>query len=175
MHGCYNGYPQLKKRIFLLVSSLDPHTRARKPMGILASYFVSKVVNSCLAVCCFPITASKAWRKSKSKHLFCTMQEDDILTCPKPIIGTVLCRKFRIIRCLLSDVCSAKTAVSPCSSPLWTFREEERLRLSDRNSIDIDVVKSVWNPVRCADWSTEKLHCFSYCLRMTDKVNAMNL
>ena len=29
----------------------------------------------------------------------------------------------------------ANTAVSPRSSPLETFREEERLRLSDRNSI----------------------------------------
>ena len=29
----------------------------------------------------------------------------------------------------------AKTAVSPRSSPLRTFRSEERLRLSDRNSI----------------------------------------
>ncbi|MCO0615624.1 hypothetical protein M8756_20395, partial [Lutimaribacter sp. EGI FJ00015] len=29
----------------------------------------------------------------------------------------------------------AKTSVSPRSSPLGTFREEERLRLSDRNSI----------------------------------------
>ena len=32
-----------------------------------------------------------------------------------------------------------------------------------------DDVKSVQNPVRSADWSTEQLHCFSYCLRMTDK------
>ena len=32
-----------------------------------------------------------------------------------------------------------------------------------------DDVKSVRNPVRRADWSTEQLHCFSYCLRMTDK------
>ena len=29
--------------------------------------------------------------------------------------------------------------------------------------------KSVRNPVRSADWSTEQLHCFSYCLRMIDK------
>ena len=29
----------------------------------------------------------------------------------------------------------AKTSVSPRSSPLGTFRAEERLRLSDRNSI----------------------------------------
>ena len=32
-----------------------------------------------------------------------------------------------------------------------------------------DDVKSVRNPVRRADWSTEQLHCFGYCLRMTDK------
>ena len=38
---------------------------------------------------------------------------------------------------------------------------EEHLRTDD--------VNSVRNPVRRADWSTEQLHCFSYCLRMTDK------
>ena len=27
-----------------------------------------------------------------------------------------------------------------------------------------DDVKSVRNPVRSADWSTQQLHCFSYCL-----------
>ena len=95
-------------------------------------FFVSKVVKSCLAVCCFPIIASKAWRKSKLKHLFCTIQQDNILTCPKPIVGTVLGHMFRIIRCLSYP---AKTAVSPLSSPLETFREEKRPRLSDRNSI----------------------------------------
>ena len=31
-----------------------------------------------------------------------------------------------------------------------------------------DDVKSVRNPVRSADWSTEQLHCFSSCLRMTE-------
>ena len=126
MHGRYNGYPQFYKRIFLLVSSLDPHTKARKPI------FCFKGVKSCLAVCCFPITTSKAWGKSKSKHLFCTMQQDNILTCPKPIVGTVLGHKFRIITCLSYP---AKTAVSTRSSPLETFREEKRLLLSDRNSI----------------------------------------
>ena len=35
----------------------------------------------------------------------------------------------------ISEVVAAKTAVSPRSLPLGTFREEERLRLSDRNSI----------------------------------------
>ena len=34
------------------------------------------------------------------------------------------------------------------------FRVEERLRLSDRNFYTDDV-KSVWNPVRSADWLTE--------------------
>ena len=33
------------------------------------------------------------------------------------------------------DLQPAKTCVSPRSSPLGTFREEERLRLSDKNSI----------------------------------------
>ena len=95
-------------------------------------FFVSKGVKSCLAVCCFPITTSKAWGKSKSKHLFCTMQQDNIFTCPKTIVGTVLGHKFRIIACLSYP---AKTAVSTRSSPLETFREEKRLLLSDRNSI----------------------------------------
>ena len=38
-----------------------------------------------------------------------------------------------------------------------------------RQIFHTDDVKSVRNPVRGADWSTESLHCFSYCLRMTDK------
>ena len=33
------------------------------------------------------------------------------------------------------DILACETSVSPRSSPLGTFREEERLRLSDRNSI----------------------------------------
>ena len=45
-----------------------------------------------------------------------------------------------------------------------TFREEERLRLSDSNSILM-----TQNPVRSANWSMEQFHCSSYCLRMTDK------
>ena len=46
-----------------------------------------------------------------------------------------------------------------------------------------DDVKSVQNLAISAHWTTEKLHCFSYCLQMTNKrqrlqrsnVNAMNL
>ena len=49
--------------------------------------------------------------------------------------------------------------------------------------IPSDDVKSVRNPVRSSDWSAEWLHCFRYCLRMTDKshkatkvnLNAKNL
>ena len=40
---------------------------------------------------------------------------------------------------------------------------------TQRQKFHTDDVKSVRNPVRSADWSTEWLHCFSYCLRMTDK------
>ena len=40
---------------------------------------------------------------------------------------------------------------------------------TQRQKFHTDDVKSVQNPVRSADWSTEQLHCFSYCLRMTDK------
>ena len=40
---------------------------------------------------------------------------------------------------------------------------------TQRQKFHTDDVKSVQNPVRSADWSTEQLHCSSYCLRMTDK------
>ena len=40
---------------------------------------------------------------------------------------------------------------------------------TQRQKFHTDDVKSVWNPVRSADWSTQQLHCFSYCLWMTDK------
>ena len=40
---------------------------------------------------------------------------------------------------------------------------------TQRQKFHTDDVKSVWNPVRSADRSTELLHCFSYCLRLTDK------
>ena len=40
---------------------------------------------------------------------------------------------------------------------------------TQRQKFHTDDVKSVQNLVRSADWSTKQLHCFSYCLRMTDK------
>ena len=40
---------------------------------------------------------------------------------------------------------------------------------TQRQKFHTDDVKSVRNPFRSVDWSTEQLHCFSYCLRMTDK------
>ena len=40
---------------------------------------------------------------------------------------------------------------------------------TQRQKFHTDDVKSVRYPVRSADWSTEKLHCFSYCLPMTDE------
>ena len=40
---------------------------------------------------------------------------------------------------------------------------------TQRQKFHTDDAKSVRNPVRSTDWSTEELHCFSYCLRMTDK------
>ena len=40
---------------------------------------------------------------------------------------------------------------------------------TQRQKFHTDDVKSVQNPVRSADWSTEQLHCLSYCLQMTDK------
>ena len=44
--------------------------------------------------------------------------------------------------------------ISPFSLPLETFRQKELLRLSDKNSIVRDGVKSVRNLVRSSDWST---------------------
>ena len=40
---------------------------------------------------------------------------------------------------------------------------------TQRQNFHTDDVKSVRSPVRSADWTTEQLHCFSCCLRMTDK------
>ena len=40
---------------------------------------------------------------------------------------------------------------------------------TQRQKFHTDDLKSVRNPVRSADWSTEQLHCFSSCLQMTDK------
>ena len=40
---------------------------------------------------------------------------------------------------------------------------------TQRQKFHTDDVKSVRNPVRSADWSTQQLDCFSYCLLMTDK------
>ena len=40
---------------------------------------------------------------------------------------------------------------------------------TQRQKFHTDDVKSVQNPVRSADWSTEQLRCFGYCLQMTDK------
>ena len=40
---------------------------------------------------------------------------------------------------------------------------------TQRQKFHTDDVEYVQNPVRSPDWSMELLHCFSYCLRMTDK------
>ena len=64
---------------------------------------------------------------------------------------------------------SLRTAdVSSRSSPL---RDVSRggTSATHRQKFHTDDAKSVRNPVRSANWSTEKFHCFSYCLRMTDK------
>ena len=49
------------------------------------------------------------------------------------------------------------------------LRRLGRFAWRNRQKFHADEVKSVRNQVRSADWSTEKLHCLSYCLRMTDK------
>jgi len=54
-------------------------------------------------------------------------------------------------------------------SSLFVAWDVSRGGTSATQKFHTDDVKSVRNPVRSADWSTEQLHCFSYCLRMTDK------
>ena len=64
---------------------------------------------------------------------------------------------------------SLRTAdVSPRSSPL---RDVSRggTSATQRQKFHTDDAKSVRNPVISANWSTEQFHCFSYCLRKTDK------
>ena len=56
--------------------------------------------------------------------------------------------------------------LASCCS-METFHVEELLWLSDKKFHNNNV-KSVWNRVRSADWSMERLDCFSYCLRFTD-------
>ena len=64
---------------------------------------------------------------------------------------------------------SMRTAdVSPCSSPLRDVSRGGTFA-TQRQKFHTDDAKSVRNPVRSANWLTEKFHCFSYCLRMTDK------
>ena len=64
---------------------------------------------------------------------------------------------------------SLRTAdVSPCSSPLSDV-SRGGTSITERQKFHTDDAKSVRNPVRSADWSTESFHCSSYCLRMTDK------
>ena len=41
--------------------------------------------------------------------------------------------------------------------------------VTQRQKLNSDDVKSDRNRVTSADWSTEKSHCFSYCLQMIDK------
>ena len=43
----------------------------------------------------------------------------------------------------------------------WIATQQQKFHTDD--------VKSIRNPFKNADWSTELLHCFSYCLRMIDK------
>ena len=58
--------------------------------------------------------------------------------------------------------------VSPRSSPLRTV-SRGGTSVTQRQKFHTDDAKSVRNPVRSANWSTEKFHCSSYCLRVTDK------
>ena len=72
--------------------------------------------------------------------------------------------------------------VSPRSSPL---RDVSRggTSATQRRKFHTDDEKSVQNPVRSANWSTEQFHCSSHCLQMTTKdkrrqrpnVNATNI
>ena len=40
---------------------------------------------------------------------------------------------------------------------------------TQRQKFQTEDVKSVQKPVVSSDWTKENLHCFSYCLQMTDK------
>ena len=76
---------------------------------------------------------------------------------------------------------SLRTADVSSRSSLLRDVSRRGTSATQRQKFHTDDAKSVRNPVRSANWSTEKFHCFSYCLRMTDKrpqrsnVNAMNL
>ena len=64
---------------------------------------------------------------------------------------------------------SLQTAdLSPRSSPLRNV-SRGGLSATERQKFHTDDSKSVRNPVRSANWSTEEFHCSSYCLRMTEK------
>ena len=64
---------------------------------------------------------------------------------------------------------SLRTAdVSSHSAPLRDVSRGGK-SATQQQKFHTDDAKSVRNPVRSANWSTEQFHCFSYCLRMTDK------
>ena len=63
--------------------------------------------------------------------------------------------------------CEKKPLFLASCCSMETFHVEELLWLSDKKFHNNNV-KSIWNRVRSADWSMEKLDCFSYCLRFTD-------
>ena len=51
----------------------------------------------------------------------------------------------------------------------WGHFTRKKTSATQRQKFHTDDVKSIRNLVRSADWSTQELHCFSYCLWMTDK------
>ena len=64
---------------------------------------------------------------------------------------------------------SLRTAdVSPRSSPLKDV-SRGGTSATQRQKFYTDDEKSVQNPVRSANWSTEQFHCCSHCLQMTTK------
>ena len=102
-------------------------------------------------------------------------------------------KKFVDLTCQAKEVPRTKEDLSRWSvaiacenirfSSLFAARDISHggMSATQRQKFHTDDTESVQNPVRRADWSTEKLHCFSNYLQMTDKrpqrsnVNAKNL
>ena len=105
-----------------------------------------------------------------AQHQFLTTTNQSLLKQCPPWSGKLLSSpKILETGTWLLIAPSMRTAdVSPRSSPLRDVSRGGTFA-TQRQKFHIDDAKSVRNPVRSANWSTEKFHCFSYCLRMTDK------
>ena len=119
------------------------------------------------------ITSNRRSKRARSGNVLCNtfilngnQKEFWLYRCYACVIVT----RRLVLRDLQSPAINqlAKTDVSPRSSPLRDV-SQEGTSATHRQKFHTDDVKSVRNTVISADWTTEQLHCFSYCLRMTDK------